>query len=375
MISWILTASYLWKDTWKRWLEQPGSILARSVVTIIMVSLSVLLLIGFRMQIERLRTEVEKFGLDNLLIAETVTPMDIADGIPADRFRSIDKWGKLFTARRMIASAKCSNGRNATVVAYTDNDIRGLFPYLKNGHDVFLLTYIDKPGLVVDCDIQGVNFTGITLKPEENISQLVQNDTLFVPLSYIPEIEKRGYAMIYYLERDHDAPEIETLTTAIHRVIKADGNGKVEIKSAAKIKKKLNKLENQQSSMRIWLAAILGGALALIYGVLSILEFRQSMYVSALLKSFGVSRIMLGIRSVFENVIIVNCVTFAVIFMLSKYHEVIFKSLKIKSSTDINALYWGEESLWTIAAANLGVLISSIPVFWALRKQVGDILE
>jgi len=340
-----------------------------------MVSLSVLLLVGFRMQIERLRTEVEKFGLDNLLIVETVTPMDIANGVPADRFRSIHKWGDLFTGRRMIASARLSNGKNATIVAYTDNDIRGLLPYLKHGHEVFLLTNDDQEGLVIDCDILDLSFSGITLRPKENISQLIQNDTVFVPLSYIPEIEKRGYAMIYYLERNKNAPDIPVLTGAIQQVIKADGNGKVEIKSAAKIKKKLDKLEGQQSSMRLWLAAILGGAIALIYGVLSILEFRQSMYVSALLKSFGVSRVMLGIRSVIENMIIVNCVTFTMIYLLSKYHDVIFSSLKIKSSADISALYWGEETLWTIAAANVGVLISSIPVFWALRKQVGSILE
>jgi len=371
----ILTASYLWKDTWKRWLEQPGSILARSVVTIIMVSLSVLLLVGFRMQIERLKTEIDNFGLDNLLIIETVTPLDIEAGIPADRFSSIRKWGNLFTSKRMLASAKISNGKNATILAYTDNDYRGLLPYLKHGHDVFLLTKSDKEGLVIDATVQDFTFSGITLNPKENISQLVQNDTLFVPLSYIPEIQKRGFAMLYYLERNKDAPEIATLTEAIHTVIRADGNGKVEIKSADEFKKRLDDLEAKQSSMRLWLAAILGGAIALIYGVLSVLEFRQSMYVSALLKSFGVSRIMLGIRSVIENMIIVNCVTITVIYLLSKYHDLIFSSLKINSSADLDTLYWGNETLWTIAAANLGVFISSIPVFWALRKQVGGILE
>lgn len=181
--------------------------------------------------------------------------------------------------------------------------------------------------------------------------------------------------MIYYLERQDHSPSIPKLTKAIHLVIKADGNGKVDIKSAEMIKKKLLKLEKQQSSMRLWLAAILGGAIALIYGVLSILEFRQSMYVSALLKSFGVSRLMLGIRSIFENVLIVNVVTVGLIYVLSQYHNTIFQALRVKAIDNINTLYWGQETMWTIAAANIGVLISSIPVFSALRKQVGNILE
>ena len=375
MISSILTASYLWKDTWKRWLEQPGSILARSVVTIIMVSLSVLLLVGFRMQIEKLRFEVEKFGLDNLLVIETVTPKDIAQGIPADRFRSIKNWGNLFTAKKMIAYARSSNGKNASVVAYSDDDYRGLLPYLKYGHEVFVLTRSHPQGLVLDYDVDDQNFSCVALEPEEKISQLIQGDTLFIPISYIPQIANRGYSMIYYLERNPDSPKISELTDAIQLVIRADGNGKVDIKSAEAIKKRLNKLESQQTAMRLWLAAILGGAIALIYGVLSVLEFRQSMYVSALLKSFGVSRFMLGLRSIFENILIVNAVTIGLIYLLSLYHDTIFQALRVKATSDIDSLYWGQETYWIIAAANIGVLISSIPVFWALRKQVGSILE
>jgi len=374
MISWILTASYLWKDTWKRWLEQPGSILARSVVTIIMVGLSVLLLIGFRMQIEKLRDEISSFGLDNLLVVESITPAEVAAGITADRFRSLNKWGDLFTGKRMITSAHLSDGSRSNVVGYTDSDFPGLRSYLSHGQEIFLLTTSKKQGLIIDATIQNTTFSGITLNPKENISQLIQNDTLFIPLEYIPEVRKRGYAMTYYLERHPTSPDIATLTNGINSLINID-EGKVEIKSAAPIKKKLDKLERQQSSMRIWLAAILGAAIALIYGVLSILEFRQSMYVSALLKSFGVSRFMLGIRSIFENMLIVNFVTIGLIYILSKYHDVIFAALKIKSSSDINSLYWGEESYWIIAAANVGILISSLPVFWALRKQVGSILD
>ncbi len=375
MISSILTASYLWKDTWKRWFEQPGSILARSVVTIIMVGLSILLLVGFRMQIDRIKAEINKFGLDNMLIIETVTQKDIDNGIQSDRFRSIGNWGKLFTAKRLLASARTSNGRYASVVAYSDEDMRGLLPYLKYGHDVFLLSKNLPEGLVMDFDVQHHHLSGISLHPEEHISQLIQSDTLFVPMSEINDITKYGYSTIYYLERNKNAPEIATLTEAIQRVILADGNGKVDIKSAAQLKKKLDKLEAQQSRMRIWLATILGAALALIYGVLSILEFRQSMYISALLKSFGVSRLLLGLRSIAENILIVNLVTLGVIYLLQHYHNTIFAPLKLKQATNLHELYWGQETLWIIIAANIGILISSIPVFLALRKPIGKILE
>jgi hypothetical protein len=375
MTSWILTASYLWKDTWKRWLEQPGSILARSVVTIIMVCLSVLLLVGFRMQIERLRAEVSSFGLDNLLVVETITSQDIAAGISSDRFRSLQRHGQLFTARKMLASALGSNGKNAAVVGYSDEDIRGLLPYLKYGHDIFVLSSEMPQGVAVDYTISDYSFTAVALQPEIKLNQLIQGDTLFIPMNRMEELENRGYSLIYYLQRDPDSPEIADITEAINRVARADGNAKIDIKSADLIKKRLEKLEEQQNSMKFWLALILGGALSLIYGVLSILEFRQSMYIAALLKSFGVSSILLGLRSIIENILIVNTVTLGVIYALAQNHDTIFKALRMKTGVDINTLYWGPETMWTVIAANIGVLISSIPVFLALRKQVGNILE
>ena len=340
-----------------------------------MVCLSILLLVGFRMQIERLRTEVASFGLDNLLVIETVTPQDMLSGVPEDRFRRLEKHGELFSARKMLATARGSNGKTAAVIGYSDADMRGILPYLKFGHEIFVLSTDVPQGVYLDYNMPNTSFRAVALRPDEKLLQLIQGDTLFVPLSRLGELEQRGYSMIYYLRRDESAPEISDITLAIRRVIEGDGNGKIDIKSAELIKKKLENLETQQRSMKYWLALILGGALSLIYGVLSILEFRQSMYVAALLKSFGVSSILLSLRSLFENLLIVNVIALAVVYCLSKNHDVIFTALKIKTGIDINTLYWGAETLSIMVAANIGVVISSIPVLCALRKEVGNILE
>lgn len=349
--------------------------MARSVVTVIMVSLSILLLVGFRMQIEKIRTQVRAFGLDNLLIVENITPQDIENGSSSDRFRSIRKWGHLFTARVLLASAVGSNGRNASVVAYDDADLVGLLPYLRYGHEVFVLSKDMPPGLLVDYELRQTNLRGIVLHPEDRVAQILQGDTLFVPVHSVADIVKSGYSMIYYLERDKNAPEIAALSEAVREVVRADGSGKVDIKNAEMLRERLNKMEEQQSVMRFWLAIILGGALALIYGVLSILEFRQGMYVSALLRSFGVSSSMLVLRTIFENVIIVNFVTVGVIWLLSSNHDRIFSALKVSGGSHISELYWGSETMWIIIAANIGIFVSCIPVFLALRKPVGSILE
>jgi hypothetical protein len=230
-------------------------------------------------------------------------------------------------------------------------------------------------GIVVDYQLQQEALKGVVLKPDGPISQVVQGDTLFVPLGRLENLQKMGYNMLYYLQRKKGAPEISTLSEAVDQVVRIDGVGKVEVKSAEMLKQRLNQMEQQQGVLRLWLAGILGSALALIYGVLSILEFRQSMYVSALLRSFGVSPGMLGLRTVVENALIVNVVTLSVIVLLYLNHNSIFKALNVKGFSQVGELYWGGETMWIVVAANVGIVISSLPVFWALRKPVGSILE
>ncbi len=377
MKSWILTSSYLWKDTWKRWFEQPGSVLARALVTLIMVFLSVIFLVAMRVQVERLRAEVSKFGLDNMLVVEMVSPDQLTNQPPEGRFRKLNEWGRLLTVKKILRSAKSGNGERYNVVSYNDYDMSGLVQYLRYGYEIFILSNRLPAGLLVDLEFNGEQVRGVVLKPDEVTSQLLQGDTLFIPSAQVSDIEALGYSQVYYLQRNPDAPSIEKLSKAVRQVVRRDGWGKVDIRSASAIKAKLNKLEKQQGAMRFGMAFALGGALALIYGTLSVLEFRQSMYVSALMRSFGVSRVFLGIRSLLENVIIVNAVALALIYFLSQSYGGLFKVLRIKLSADadIASYFWGEETMWVLLAANVGVLISSIPVFWAMRKEVGDVLD
>ncbi len=375
MISWILIASYLWKDTWRRWFEQPGSILARSVVTIIMVALAVLLLVGFQMQIEKLRSQIESFGLDNLLLVETISPRDEAVA-PDHRFGALRQWGDLITVKKLLVNAQAGNGSRASVVSYDDQDLRGLGEYLHYGHETFLITGRQKQGLVVDYEIDGKYFRGVTLRPDPAMSQLMQGDTLFIPADLGEEYEERGYSMIYYLQRGQDAPSIKKISASINSVVRRDGFGRIDLRSAERLREKLNKLQNQQATMRFWMAALLGAALALIYGTLSVLEFRQSMYVSALLRSFGAPRLLLALRTIGENLIIVNVVAMGVIWILSEKHSLIFKSLRLSSTNDnLHSLYWGTETFWILAFANAGVVLSSLPVLFAMRKPVGKVLN
>ena len=70
----ILIASYLSKDTWKRWCEQPGSPLARWFVTALLVMVATVILVAFQLLERSLQERLARFGLDTLLVRESVTP-------------------------------------------------------------------------------------------------------------------------------------------------------------------------------------------------------------------------------------------------------------------------------------------------------------
>ena len=69
-----LIVSYLWKDTWKRWCEQPGSPLARWFVTLLLDAGGSVILVAFQLVERSLRNQLERFGLNTLLVRETVVP-------------------------------------------------------------------------------------------------------------------------------------------------------------------------------------------------------------------------------------------------------------------------------------------------------------
>src|SRR2546430_14821738 len=84
-----LIASYLWKDTWKRWLEQPSSPLARLFVTGLLVLVATVILVTFHLLERSLRQRLERFGLNTVMIRETLlrdSKEVIVHGERPDRF-------------------------------------------------------------------------------------------------------------------------------------------------------------------------------------------------------------------------------------------------------------------------------------------------
>src|SRR6476620_7653396 len=97
MRSSILIASYLWRDTWSRWLEQPSSALARLFVGGLLVVVATVILVAFSLLERSVRTRLEGFGLNTLVVRENVSGIDpelLHDADQPDRLAPLQDAGE-----------------------------------------------------------------------------------------------------------------------------------------------------------------------------------------------------------------------------------------------------------------------------------------
>src|SRR5687767_3831584 len=108
MKSWTLIASYLWKDTWSRWLEQPSSVLSRVFVGSLLVTVATVILVAFHLLEKNLRTRLEAFGVNTIISREPISGMDndaLANIPRPDRMQPLDAHGDKLRLRQYYLRA------------------------------------------------------------------------------------------------------------------------------------------------------------------------------------------------------------------------------------------------------------------------------
>src|ERR1044072_176741 len=128
-----LIVSYLWKDTWKRWFEQPSSPLARLFVTGLLVLVATAILVSFHLLERSLRERLERFGLNTVLVRESITPDSrelINFGEGPDRLAPLNESGRKLRIRQLFVRGQTEWQNNLLVFTYPSDAIRFLTDYL-----------------------------------------------------------------------------------------------------------------------------------------------------------------------------------------------------------------------------------------------------
>ena len=376
-----LIASYLWKDTWKRWFEQPSSPLARLFVTGLLVLVATVILVTFHLLERSLRERLERFGLNTLLVRETVLGDSkdlVVQGESPDRLAALAAYGHKLRLRQLFVRGHTEWQNNVLILSYPPAGLAELAGFLSAETPVLCLSENLPESTLVRVTMNRQSTLAWVRRPQGWLRPLVTEDVLLAPQGTMPEEERLGFVDTTVFQRNESAPSIEALITAISTMASVERRNPPQIQSAIGLIHELEILKERQTQWRSLLAGILGLALALIYGAIAILEFRQNLFVSALLRSFGAPRQFLYWRHLIENVLLANLAGAAAIIVVALVHGTLFGTLGFpRAVLDFSGgnPYASSAVLSILLWVNLGAFLSSLPVALGLRQPVGAILN
>lgn len=372
-----LIGFYLWKDTWSRWLEQPGSFLARTIVTLLTVGLATVLLVAFHLLEKGLKERLDAFGLNSIVLNETVLPGQSASSLSRlDRFADLRFMGNWIACKQPFFHAKLSDSTYIPIITFDANALVSMTSLVSRKTPYVLISNTRKPGMVVDFEVDNSFTQAITVAPEPFIAPLVQGETMLMPENSFPEQENRGYVAMTLFQADEKAPPIQKIVSSLQDLIRLDGST-INIRSSISLYHELEELQSNQLRWRFLMAGLIGIVLSLIFGTISLLEFRQNLFISALLRSFGTPNLFLFLRYLFENMVIANMAALLAVVSVAFMHNFLFGSLNFPPTVlaVTKSAYMNKEIALIFLYVNFGALLSSLPIMFALRKPVGEILN
>jgi hypothetical protein len=376
-----LIASYLWKDTWKRWFEQPSSPLARLFVTGLLVLVATAILVAFHLMERTLRERLERFGLNTVLVRESITPDSrelINFGEGPDRLAPLNASGRKLRLRQLFVRGQTEWQNNLLVFTYPPDGIRFLTDYLTEETPMIIFSDTLPEDALVKVNVNRQSLIAQIRRPEGWIRPLITEDMLLVPQGTVPDEERLGYIDTTVFQRNPDGVSVSNVVNAVNALYAAERRTPPQVQSALALVREWEKLKDKQVQWRNILAGVLGLTLSLVYGSIAILEFRQNLYVSALLRSFGAPPRYLYFRHLIENAILANLAAVAAITALALLHTTIFGTLGAsKTVVDLRTAnpYLSPEMLVILSWVNIGAFLSSLPVAFGLRQPVGSILS
>jgi hypothetical protein len=365
MRSSILIASYLWRDTWKRWFEQPGSPLSRLFVTGLLALVATVILVSFHLLERSIRERLERFGLNTIVVRETVgadsRDLTVFTDAP-DRLASLSDHGQKLQVRQLFVRGTTEWQDAVIVLTYGPETFDHFIEFLSPETPAILFSEELPPDALVRVSVSRHSMLAVTRRPQGWLRPLITEDMLLVPQGTWPEEERLGFIETTIFQRNPDALPVAHLVSAMTAFYAMDRDRR----------------SPPQVQWRNLLAAILGLAVSLVYGSIAVLEFRQNLFVTALLRSFGAPRHFLFWRHLAENALLANLAAVCAVALMALLHTAIFGTLGFaKPILDFSGgnPYASAEVLSILVWVNVGAFLSSIPILIGLRTPVGATLN
>jgi hypothetical protein len=347
----------------------------------LLVTVATVILVAFNLLERNLRTRLENFGVNTIISREVVPSTDPAalpNQIRPDRLAALDRYGEKIRLRQLYSRARVPWQREITTMTYTDEALPLLSGLLHTNTPLICFSESMPENALVEVNLERQDGVAVVRKPHGFFRPVMNQTVLLVPQGWAPDAERLGYVEMVVFRRKTEELSISHFVSAIQNLFSMDEKNPPQLQSAVGMIKELESLQSRQAQWRSAMAGLLGLAVALVFGAIAVLEFRQNAYVSALLRSFGAPGKSLYLRQWLENAALANLAAISAILLLACFHKELFGALGFPS--DLLNLknanpYFSWEMAMVLLWVNVGAFLSSLSVAIGLKKPVGEILS
>lgn len=383
MRSLILIPSYLWKNTLKRWLENPVSPLSKVLVPLLLGLLATLVLVFFAEVEAQLSKQLKEGNSFDVHISEQAASFDNtlrAEISYEEEELWLSKYGSkdFYYLRQSFTNVEWKKARESLPVIIYNNGFPELQKYREDTKSptIWLLTkYPDSVLSKETVKLGGKSITAIPIAMPQKIAELVQADNILAAPIEMAGLFLRDGFTIHIHARFQNLDEVRTFvneTRAYHRAEKRN----VRTYSSLYILEGLAKINEVQNYIRLGIVGSCGIILAIILGTIAWLEYRQEAYLLALLRSFGTPRLLLITHAFLENIILVTLGIYIAFISWKPIYNLLQSKVTDMNLSPAENLALGTTDMSIILVAGLfGVLVAMIPIAIGLRKPAGLILQ
>lgn len=347
----------------------------------LLVTVATVILVAFNLLERNLRTRLENFGVNTIISREMVVSTDpsaLPNQVRPDKMAPLDQYGEKMRLRQFYVRASTPWQKEITTLSYSDDALPLLKGLLHTNTSLICFSENMRENSLIEVNLERRQGVAVVRRPQGFFRPVVNQTLLLVPQGWTPDAERMGYIEMVVFRKQTDQISIPQFVAAIQNLFALEEKNPPQLQSAVGMIKELESLQARQAQWRSAMAGMLGLALALVFGAIAVLEFRQNAYVSALLRSFGAPGKALYIRQWIENGVLANLAAVSAILLLACFHKELFGALGFPSDLlNLNSVnpYLSWEVALVLVWVNIGAFLSSISVAIGLRKPVGEILS
>ena len=381
MRSLILIFVYLSKDISKRWLETPGAVLARVLIAVSLCLLFLLMQAGFMIAEHAIEKKIESFGINSMILRTSPPRQDQLRPELNALFQPLAQKGLYFPFKSLYSLAELSTGEKAKVVIYAEDALPALsdmitgFDHLQSS--VFLLAHGYPEALIERVGLKDHFFDSVVVPPPP----VLRFVTLNKPVLFIPSATSRALGLkgmqesLYFIASE--SGQIGQVIESMEATLSAEGFQRYELTSPIQWVGELKEVRDLRVKAQALGGTFVGMLIILIFGSISVFEYRQNIFATALFKSFGLSSIHLAIRYLVESLVLLAIAFYSAIKLAENFHEIVFVTAGFDAEfVNLNLLnpYQTAGQQVLLLILGMAALVAVLPVCLALRKPVGRVL-